>query len=77
MIGKRVQAGLDEPGGAADVGGDQVVEPGGRGVQVLAQALGLGVPQAEEGSGSSALIPARAARIWAARPTNWSIMSLW
>ena len=29
------------------------------------------------GSGSSVLIPARSARIAAATPVNWSIMSLW
>jgi len=47
-----VQPGVDEAGGAADVGGDQVVElsrfaP----VQVRAQAVGLDAPQPEQGPG--------------------------
>jgi hypothetical protein len=49
--GEGAQAGVDEPGGTVDFGGDQVVEPGGRGVQVLAQALGLDAPQPEQGPG--------------------------
>ena len=67
---ERAQAGVDEPGGAADVGADQFMDPGrcGAAVQVLAQALGLDVPPAEQGPrrdlrlGVLALIPARAAR---------------
>jgi len=82
---ERARPGLDEPGGAADIGAHQFVDPGwcGIAVQVLAQALGLDVPQPEQGpaaicgSGSPALIPVRTAKVSAATDTNWSIMSAW
>ena len=50
---ERVQSGFDEPGGAADVGGHHFVDPGRckAAVQVLAQAVGLDVPQPEQGPG--------------------------
>jgi hypothetical protein len=51
--GERPQPGVDEAGGAANVGGHLLVEQrrGGRVLQVPAQAVGLHAPQSEQRPG--------------------------
>ena len=79
------QAGLDEPGRAADVGGDQFAQLAGsaapsRCLRRLSPWTRHSPSRARAaicGSGSSGVIPARAARTSAAAAAAWSVMSAW